>query len=80
MKAELSFATSGLCTSRKTAEGTSHLTIQIKFSRSPNFILNEDIPLFLNSKLKQNVSKLESKHNNGVQILVFYCGNMFRSC
>ena len=29
-------------------------------------------------KVKQNSLKLPSKHNNSVQILVFYCGNMFR--
>ena len=42
-----------------------------------HMFLNEDILLCLNSKSKTKIFKSTAKHNSE-QILVFYCGNIFR--
>jgi len=44
------------------------------------FILIELIPLCLNSKSKTKCLKVTIKTQQRVKMLVFYCGNMFRSC
>jgi len=46
----------------------------ITIIHSPNQSINQSI-----HKSKTNCFKLSSKHNNSVQILVFYCGNILQS-